>query len=249
MGYGDNATYTEDDWKHIDRDRYNSVQKPSDKGFNCLECGNKGYKLILEDGYNVMVECNCNAERKVERNIQLGQLDERFKKFSFSTWETDTGLKQLLLDKAKTYIEAFGFGWFYVGGQIGSGKTHIATAILQELMRAGHNGSYYYWSDITTQLKADMNSHEYITMMRDLTSIPVLFIDDFLKTDTNADMNIAFNIVQKRADKQLPTILTSEKYVNEIQDEAISSRIVEHCGGYLINIERDESKNYRLKEE
>jgi DNA replication protein DnaC len=47
-----------------------------------------------------------------------------------------------MMEVCQDYINKYdSVGWLYIGGQVGSGKTHIATATLQELMKRSNVGS------------------------------------------------------------------------------------------------------------
>ena len=146
-------------------------------------------------------------------------------------------------------------GWFYIGGQVGAGKTHICTAIAVYLLKQGLETYYMLWTDATVELKANKcDDEEYNKLMGKLKSVDVLYIDDFLKTEqgkqpTTADINIAFELLNNRYNAKKITIVSSEKTLKEVLniDEALGSRIKQRAGENDIAIAKDGRKNYRLK--
>ena len=79
-------------------------------------------------------------------------------------------------------------------------------------------------------------------------------IDDFLKVQrgqqpTPADINLAFEIINHRDVKNLRTIISTEKTIDDIisLDEALGGRINRRSRGYQMNIAYDKNKNFRLR--
>ena len=111
------------------------------------------------------------------------------------------------------------------------------------------------WRDEAVQLKALVNQHqEYHARLMELCKAPVLYIDDLFKTQsgqkpTPADVNLAFQVINSRyQDKKYCTIISCEYTTRQLIeiDEAVGSRIFERSKAYRIEIEKDESKNFRL---
>ena len=103
------------------------------------------------------------------------------------------------------------------------------------------------WRNEASRLKANVNESVYGDMIKNLTEIPVLYIDDFFKGGvTQGDINLAFELINDRYNSRKATIISSEKTINDLLniDEAIGSRIVERSGEFITNITRKE--NYRL---
>jgi DNA replication protein DnaC len=86
-----------------------------------------------------------------------------------------------------------------------------------------------------------------------------LYIDDLFKTGrvagktaqmpTEADINLAFEIINSRAIQRKPTIISSESNLFDLIqiDEAIGGRIKQRCGEYYLNIGSKNTKNYRME--
>ena len=221
----------------------------------CELCGDVGYRHYIENGQEMMEECECLNRIKFERNMKKSgaNKDMTFDNwYSHDNWQTDIGAK------AVEYADG-GYltgQWFFAGGQVGCGKTHICTAILHELIKTNIGCKYMAWRDEAVQLKAIVNQHEeYHQRLMEICKSPVLYIDDFWKTQqgmkpTQADVNLAFQIINFRyQDKKYVTIISCEHTVKKLMeiDEAVGSRIYERSKAYRVEIEKDETKNYRLK--
>ena len=233
-------------------DNYNSVIVESTDGIDCAICGNKQFIKIIEGEYAVVVECDCRQQHKNKQLIAKSNLGELFYTCTFDNFETKTewqkSVKELALRYLKDGIEEK--KWLFFGGQVGSGKTHICTAIVAELMKRGKEAYYMLWRDEISRLKADVNSAEYQSAMAKLSNVTVLYIDDFFKVKTlptDADMQIMFQIINNRYIRRLTTIFSSELSVRRITelDEAMGSRINQMVGEYAVFIKPDTTKNMR----
>ena len=232
-----------------ERDRYNAREVIGSGVYDCPSCKNKGWVMIEDRGYNVVKECNCNSIRESDLNINRSGLNEVFRQMTFESWIVNNSTQKVMLEQSKKFVEEFdGIGWFYIGGNSGSGKTHTCTALFQELMKNSYVGTYKRWHEVIKQLKQEMNTKEYTYTMNDLKNCQLLYIDDFLKNASDSDMNIAFEIIQGRVDRHKATIISSELFLQEIKDEAISSRIKQMCGEYVLQIPRKKENNFRLKD-
>lgn len=225
-------------------------------GYECKLCNNKGYIAELDNGENIILkECKCMNIRKTLRlakNSGLGNIltELTFDKFNDTeTWQTE------IKNKAKSFCNDNNAKWFYIGGQVGCGKTHICTAIAAHYIKLGKTVKYMLWAKESKKFKTIINDSSYMEEMKKYENCEVLYIDDFLKTKnggvpTDGDLNLAFEIINHRIlDNDKITIISSEKTLDEIinYDEATMSRIFQKTGNYKINIEKDKNKNYRLK--
>lgn len=230
---------------------------PKVEGARCELCGDIGWRHYWQNGQEFAEECECYNKVQSERNLKKAGVNQNQ---TFDTWCSDFDY-QIEMSK-KAYEFALGGylsgQWFFAGGQVGSGKTHICTAIVHELIKSNIGCRYMAWRDEAVQLKAIVNNHqEYHARLMQLCKAPVLYIDDLFKTQagmkpTQADVNLAFQIINFRYnDKRYTTIISCEHTIDGLNaiDEAIGSRIYERSKGYRCEIEKDENKNYRMRGE
>lgn len=226
------------------------------KGVTCEKCRDKGVIYYMDGIYECCKPCDCMEVRNSIRRIERSGLKNAFKKCGFDNFITEKPFQKDMKEKAGIYVSQNQCGkWFFVGGQVGCGKTHICTAIVRKLMTNYQKPALYMqWRDEIGKIKAHANDEEYQKIITPWKKIAVLYIDDLFKTEvgkqpTTADINVAFEIINYRYNNpNLITIISSERTLKGLVmiDEAVGSRIAEMSRGFCISIEPDMKKNYRL---
>ncbi len=236
---------------------YNNIEGDLHKvdGYNCEKCKNKGFIARLgENGEEIHSECSCKKIRSTLRRARKSGLGDIITQYTFKSYKDTQEWQKTIKSKAEAFCADDTAKWFFIGGQVGCGKTHICTAIAAHYIKAGLEVKYMLWSEEAKKLKAFVNDVNYQDMISLYKNIDVLYIDDFLKVKngevpTAADINLAFEIINHRLlDKSKITIISSEKTLEDIldYDEATMSRIYQQAGIYKISVAKDRSKNYRL---
>lgn len=227
------------------------------QGKDCVLCKNKGYIMILEEGYTALKECECLRTRKSRKLIEKSGLKKLIQEYTFEKFIAHESWQLYIKEKAFAFVQDKEPHWFFIGGQVGAGKTHICTAIVNELMQQGYEALYMLWRDEIMKLKANvMEGDFYAKTINDFKTTKVLYIDDLFKSErgkppTMSDINIAFEILNARYNNpDLITILSSEKCLREIMgiDEAIGSRIFQRAGTYVLELNQNKKMNMRLRE-
>ena len=239
------------------RDSFNSSKGVMTE-LDCSVCNNKGFVMFLrkENGqtYECLRKCNCSVMRDNASVVERSGLKGIIQNYTFDAFLTPSEWQENVKNLALRYLADNNGKWFYIGGQVGSGKSHLCTAIVGEMMQNGLEAKYLMWRDETITLRADIMSPAYRDTIHKLKTVRVLYIDDFFKTEhkktpSAAEINIAFEILNFRYNNsECITIISSEKHIYEINkiDKAVGSRIIQRSKEYCINIEPDSSKNYRL---
>ena len=243
-------------------------------GYNCPKCKNRGYvaypRYSEEFKYwnEVQRECECQNVRRTIRRLERSGLKNIIKDYTFDwnkvlNFDGETGpYVQYTAAKALEYTHNHNGAWFFIGGQSGSGKTFLCTAIAGSFLAKGEEVKYMLWRDDITKLKSCITDNEkYEQLISEYKSVRVLYIDDLFKNGkdqtgkvqrpTGSDIQIAFEILNYRYNnKELITIISSERTIHELVeiDEALGGRISEKSvtNGFGFNIKNDMSKNYRL---
>ena len=247
------------DYQQSKVDRYNKSEGNlhEQDGYNCDVCKNKGFIAKLgENDEDVYAICKCQKIRSTLKRAKRSGLGDVIRDYTFDKYNATEDWQKSIKTKAQDFCKDEDARWFYIGGQVGSGKTHLCTAISAHYIKAGREVKYMLWSEDSKRLKALVNEPTYQDEISVFKDVDVLYIDDFLKvrngeTPTTADMNLAFEIINNRLlSKDKITIISSEKTLDEIldYDEATMSRIYQNAGRYNISVGRDKSRNYRFKE-
>jgi DNA replication protein DnaC len=235
-------------------DRENE-QEGNLKGINCQKCKNRGHISVVKDDEVVWRMCQCMGARKSLEQIEKSGLKSLIDECTFENYEATADWQKHALSLAQNYLEYGENMWLFFGGQSGAGKTFLCTAVAGELLKRNNAIKYMMWDSESKALKSLVNdTYEYQRRMDELKSVKVLYIDDFLKVQrgqqpTPADINLAFEIINHRDVKNLRTIISTEKTIDDIisLDEALGGRINRRSRGYQMNIAYDRNKNYRLR--
>lgn len=240
--------------------KYGQTIPSSGIEYRCPECKDTGYIHFEKDGYSFSRECDCMKAQKAEGLIRQSGLAGALEQQTFDSFRTETDMQKTMKATAERWVSETlngGKAWLYMGGNPGSGKTHICTAACGELLKHNIATTYMQWDRESRKLKSYVNDPDFETLVERYTETPVLYIDDLLKTKymaapvfTEADIKIAFTILNARYIRDLPTILSSEwDLVNHLlpADEGVFSRVYERCKGYTIRVPRDVKYNYRLQ--
>ena len=230
------------------------------KGYDCEICKNKGVVYVLKGGYMVAQECKCMSVRQTLVRIHKSGLEDALKENTLDTYIAKEPWQEKIKKTAIAFLDDYKENWFFIGGQVGAGKTHICTALVGEFINRGYAAKYMLWKDEATKLKSVVNNPDsYEPLMYELKTIPVLYIDDFFKTSlddrgnrvppTQGDINLAFEILNHRYNQNKITIISSEMTIRELIacDEAVGSRIFQRTKKYQLSLSKDQNKNQRLK--
>lgn len=219
-------------------------------GVDCELCGNTG--RLIEKGLGLLElhvhECVCMKKRRFLRSLRKAGLEDMARRYTLDSFVADTDHGRRVKEAAERFILS-DTGWFFIAGQSGSGKTHVCTAICSAMAERGLDLCFMRWRDESVELKALVTDRDgYEGRMKRLKTIPVLYIDDFLKgSASQADLSLAFEILNARYNEAwLRTILSSERSLNEILqlDEAVGGRIFERAKGFVLMAPPE---NWRLK--
>lgn len=252
------------DYEQFRVDGLNAMEghRNEEDGYNCNICKNKGYifKVVQygDDYSHVCADCKCAEIRRSILRMKRSGLKDIIKDYTFDKFKAvepwQTAVKSAAMDYAKNPD-----GWFYLGGQSGSGKTHLCTAICREFLLEGKQVIYMMWRDDIAKIKGFATDPEQRQALIDrFKKAEVLYIDDLFKTGRNpdgsepkptiADINAAFEIINYRYNNPaLLTIISSELNEDDLLDidEAVGGRIFERSKS--ISIAKDRSRNYRIR--
>ncbi|MBR1750016.1 MAG: ATP-binding protein [Ruminococcus sp.] len=233
---------------------FNSARVPSTDGIECDICGNKELiqYVLEEDGrfYEQCELCACVERRNAKRKIAKSGLEKNIDETG--EYEVHNEWQKVIKAKADKFVTQNKDRCFYIGGQSGAGKTHISTLISKKLMEEGKPLLYCKWTELMDKLN-NWNNELRDSLYDDVTTIKVLYLDDFFKPIgsnpyTRAEIRTTFEIIDRRyVNSDLITIISSELTSDRINaiDTALARRIIEMAGEYITDISNDTSKIFR----
>ena len=133
-------------------------------GYNCDKCHNKGVTVrAYQDDIGawklIYTDCECAEVRRTIKRMKASGLKDIIRDYTFAKYQAIEPWQKQIKDAAMAYAKEPN-GWFFVGGQSGSGKTHICTAICREFLLAGMPVQYMLWRDDVVKLKAAITEPE-----------------------------------------------------------------------------------------
>lgn len=132
----------------------------------CGHCGGRGWILFDEGSERLARECSCRRENRRQSLFDLAGIPARYVDCSFEDFRVDFK-NELINGKslrdarrlAQDFADAYPFienaaGLLFMGPS-GTGKTHLAIAILNSITRAkGHSGLYVNFSDLLMKIQS-----------------------------------------------------------------------------------------------
>jgi DNA replication protein DnaC len=235
------------------------------QGYNCSTCKNKGYISAVReyDGDFEIIQKTCAVCAKPRRsiaNLQRSGLAEVLDKYTFDNFTTDKEWQKDMLAKARAFRTQNKVHCFFIGGNSGAGKTHLCSALAIDYLRHGSEVKYILWRKELREIRRkifDEGNEGYLDYLK---NVDVLYLDDFFKSvkaaddpfqrPTQADANLAFEIISERLDRDRITIISTECTLDELIaiDEATGSRIRRGSEGFATVVRRDRKNNYRMRE-
>lgn len=238
-----------------ERELARRINRREGKVNDCPFCLGKRLLYRFDEVTQTMVArpCDCLKKKQIEKELQNSGLSSDMKHISFAEYRVESPWQQQIKQTALEYAQQ-PKGWFFIGGQSGSGKTLICTAILTHILGQGTPCKYMLWRDECNKLKAYQNSERFAKEMEKWKEAKVLYIDDLFKVQmgrqpSGGDVNLAFELLNYRYLHQLPTIISTEHTMNQLIaiDEALAGRINQRSQSNRFVISPDSNKNYRLK--
>jgi DNA replication protein DnaC len=219
------------------------------KNLVCSKCHQeiKNYHEIYE-GRAIFYRCNCEREEevkkinaevetekreKIQKLFSCANIGKRFINCSFKNFQKRAGVEKAFnaaLDFSKNFKQKqeTGEGILFYGGS-GNGKTHLAVAIVREVVRQGYSAIFQPAAELQYRLNATYHdSGESETeIMSGLVESDLTVIDDLGKGKWSEKVEERFYVILDGRYRELrPTVITTnlklsdlEKYVgNAVMD-------------------------------
>ena len=127
-------------------------------------------------------------------------------------------------------------GWLILVGRVGSGKTHLAQAIVRATLDAGRSAYMATMPDLLETLRAGYKDEKdtFDARFDMLAEVPLLVIDDLgAEKGTEWSREQLYRAVNRRYEERSPLVVTSNAHLSRMGDSVdarILSRLSEGAG-------------------
>ena len=190
----------------------------------------------LEDK-NVVTHVSLGDQSVTSTHWQLDRIKSELKsRMTFSNFDTKgnraepTGQESLqrAFSAAKLFAEEPS-GWLVFVGPEGSGKTHLAIAVVREIENNGEYVCFAFVPDLLDHLRytfSPQSSVTYDQLFEDVRTSPYLVLDDLgSHSSTPWAEEKLYQIIVHRQEARLPTIITLRDFMEDHLPTPVQSRL------------------------
>lgn len=186
---------------------------------NCIACSKE--KQTAKENYE--------TEERIRALKIANGVPERYLNTSFDNYTVTNDKQNQIVGALKGYSCDSNI---VMVGQTGCGKTHLALACLNELLRKGKRAYYVKFYKL---FKFQINDKQYFEK---LLRADFLIIDEYGVSENEKKSNLLFEIIDERTDNNLPTVLISNLTTTAFKEsisDALYSRLKENCINFSFN--------------
>jgi len=191
---------------------------------SCPLCDDTGWKPVDRDGVRCVVRCDCWRAAAGRQRLDAANIPRRYQHCTIDNFKVYNESLERAAAQARKLAEEFpavGRGLF-LEGQPGVGKTHLAVAVLKQVMQtAGARGLFYDTRDLLRVIRGTYNASTHTTeldILRPVMTADLLVLDDLGAEKTSEWVEETMNlIVNTRYNERRPTIFTTN--YEDVPDE------------------------------
>jgi DNA replication protein DnaC len=182
----------------------------------CPLCDDTGWKPIENDGVRRVVRCDCWRQQVGQHHLADANIPKRYQHCTLDNFAAYNETLEKALTQARRIVNAFpvvGRG-LLLEGQPGVGKTHLAVAVLKQVIQAsGARGLFYDTRDLLRVIRSTYDPSIRTTeleILRPVMHADLLVLDDLGAEKTSEWVDETMNlIVNTRYNERRLTIFTS----------------------------------------
>jgi DNA replication protein DnaC len=182
----------------------------------CARCGGTGWILESADGQKSARPCTCREAALRADRLSAAGIPERYRDCTLENFSHNTPALTRARETAREFVDAYPAveAGLLLVGPAGRGKTHLACAVLSELvLTKGAAGLYVDFSDllikIQTTFKPDADASKE-SVLTPFTDAELLVLDELGASKPHPwVLDILYNLLNTRYNRKRITVATS----------------------------------------
>jgi len=204
----------------------------------CPLCDDTGWKPVEADGVRRVVRCDCWREGIGQQRLADANVPKRYQHCTIANFTAYNESLDRAADRARQLAERFPVvekGLFFEG-QPGVGKTHLAVAVLKDVVqKAGARGLFYDTRDLLRVIRSTYDPSIRTTeleILRPVMTADLLVLDDIGAEKTSEWVEETMNlIVNTRYNERRVTVFTSN--YQDIPDDTDPNTLLSRIGSRM----------------
>ncbi len=202
---------------------------------SCPLCDDTGWRPVETDGFRRVVRCDCWRETAGQKRLADANIPKRYQHCTIANFTAyNESLERAAADASRVAatFPAVARGLF-LEGQPGVGKTHLAVAVLKQVIQtAGARGLFYDTRDLLRVIRSTYDPSIRTTeleVLRPVMTAELLVLDDLGAEKTSEWVEETMNlIVNTRYNERRLTIFTSN--YADIPDDSDPNALIFRIG-------------------
>jgi DNA replication protein DnaC len=182
----------------------------------CRHCGGTGWILSTVDGRKEARACACREGAIRSERLASAEIPERYRVCNFDNFNELHASLASAKNRALEFVDAYPAveAGLLLLGPSGRGKTHLACAVLSELVRTkGASGLYVDFSDllmkIQTSFRPDADASKE-SILQPYSDVELLVLDELGASKPHPwVLDVLYNLLNTRYNRRRVTIVTS----------------------------------------
>jgi DNA replication protein DnaC len=211
----------------------------------CLLCKGTGWKTIsIDRDVPTVARCDCRVAARAARLLEQAEIPRQYSHCTLEDFDVAFASVNQSLSKAvitaKKFVEQYPVEkeGMLLWGDCGTGKTHLAIAIIKELIQEkGARCLFRGYSALLKQIQATYSRQmiadeetgvvltEY-SILRDVTEVDVLVLDDLgAEKSSEWTLSMLYHVINERYNEGRTTIITTNLQWDSPPDSAVPERM------------------------